>query len=195
MTEEAKTTDDPQQKQAGHKQNEAQNGSTAPENTSVTLASEEVDDLRKRAGERDEYLNLLQRTQADFQNYQKRVQRDREEERKYYAGAMISDFLPVLDNLERALAAAEKVGETGPLVQGVKMVLTQFLELLKKHGVSPIIAEGQPFDPNLHEALTHQPSAEHPPNTVTHVVTTGYKIHDRVLRPAQVVVSSAPPEQ
>ncbi len=159
----------------------------------VSIATDELAALRQRASERDEFLNLLQRTQADFQNYLKRSQREREQERQFFAGGMIRDLLPVLDNLERALAEAKRVGETGPLVQGVNLVLRQFLDLLQRHGVTRIAAEGEPFDPNLHEALTQQPSAEHPTNTVLHVAEAGYKMNDRVLRPAKVVVSAGPP--
>lgn len=156
----------------------------------VTIAAGELEDLRKRAAEREEYLDLARRTQAEFQNYQRRAARERDQERQYFASGFTLDLLPVLDNLERATAAAKDAGETGPLVQGVNLVLTQFLEMLKKYGVTPIDAQGKPFDPNLHEALTQQPSRDHPPNTVLHVVERGFMIHERVLRPAKVVVSA-----
>jgi molecular chaperone GrpE len=146
--------------------------------------------LKERAAERDQYLDLLQRTQADFENYQKRNQKEREQERRYLSGALVLDWLPVLDNLERALEAANKVGETGPLVQGVNMVRKQFLDLLKRYHVTRIEALGKPFDPNLHQALTQQPAAEQPPNTVIQVIEPGYLNHDRVLRPAKVIVSA-----
>jgi molecular chaperone GrpE len=160
--------------------------------TTTTVSASELETLRKQASERDEFLDLARRTQAEFQNYQKRSARERDQERQYFASGFVRDLLPVLDNLERATAAAKTAGETGPLVQGVQMVLTQFRELLTKYGVTPIEAEGKPFDHNLHEALTEQPSKDHPPNTVIHVEERGYMIGDRVLRPAKVVVSSAP---
>jgi molecular chaperone GrpE len=191
MNEKTKTqqpgaTGEPAKDQAG-------NGATSQQTQSPKLAPAELEDMRKRAAERDEYLDLARRTQAEFQNYQKRAQRERDQERQYFAAGYVRDLLPVLDNLERATAAAKKAGETGPLVQGVHMVLNQFVELLKKYGVTPIEAEGKPFDHNLHEALVEQPSKDHPPNTVIHVEERGYMIGDRVLRPAKVVVSSAPP--
>ncbi|MGE0529610.1 MAG: nucleotide exchange factor GrpE [Bdellovibrionales bacterium] len=158
----------------------------------VPISSVELEALKKQAGEREEYLDLARRTQAEFQNYQKRNQREREQERQFLAGSLMRDLLPVLDNLERALNAAQKEGEQSPLVQGVGMVQTQFLDLLKRNGVSPIEAVGQPFDPKLHEALVQQPSPDHPPNTVIQVVENGYQIFDRVLRPAKVIVSSGP---
>ena len=107
------------------------------------------------------------------------------------SGQFILDILPVLDNLERATAAAKQAGEKGPLVQGVGLVQQQFFDLLKRYGVKRIEAEGQPFDANRHQALTQMPTADKPPNTVMHVAEHGYLHHDRVLRPAKVVVSQA----
>ncbi len=149
----------------------------------------ELEQLRKRAAE---YLDLAQRTRAEFENYQKRVQRDRDQERKYAFGPIAADLLPIIDNLDRALEAARKVGEQGPLVQGVAMVQVQFLDLLKRHGVTPIEALGQPFDPHLHQALMQQPTADAAPNTVVQVIEKGFMNQDRVLRPAKVVVSTKP---
>jgi molecular chaperone GrpE len=132
----------------------------------------------------------LQRTRADFENYQKRNRRERDEERKFFHEDLARDLLPVLDNLDRATAAARQAGETGPLVQGVGMVLDQLLDLLRRHGITPIRAEGLPFDPNVHQAVMQEPDAKVPANTVTRVLEQGFLIHDRVLRPARVVVSS-----
>jgi molecular chaperone GrpE len=151
----------------------------------------DLETLRARAEERDQFLDLLKRTQADFENYQKRNQREREQERRFAQLPLALDLLPVLDNLERAIAAARQANETGPLVQGVNMVHAQFLDLLKRHHVTPIEAEGKPFDPNLHQAVMQQPaSPQHPANTVIKAVEHGYMIHDRVLRPARVIVAA-----
>ena len=122
------------------------------------------------------------------ENYQKRAQRDLAQERRYAHGPLAHDLLPIFDNFERALAAARQAGETGPLVQGVTMVQSQILDILKRHGITRIEALGQPFDPNLHEAVSQQPSNEKP-NTVLQVLENGFMIHDRVLRPARVIVS------
>jgi len=165
---------------------------TTPETTADGQeAVTNLEELRGKAAERDQFKDLAQRTRAEFENYQKRNQRDREQERQYMAGQFVLDMLPILDNLERATAAATQAGETGPLVQGVGMVQQQFLDVLKRHGVSRIDAEGKPFEPNLHQALVQQPSMERKPNTVLQVVEHGYMHHDRVLRPAKVVVSKA----
>jgi molecular chaperone GrpE len=169
---------------------------TAPEQPQTGTNGQEsiienVEELRKKAAERDQFLDLAQRTRADFENYQKRNRRERDEERQYMVGEFVRDILPILDNLERATAAAKQAGEKGPLVQGVAMVHQQFLDFLKRHGVTQIQAEGQPFDANRHQALVQHPTAEKPPNTVLQVAEQGYMLHDRVLRPAKVVVAQA----
>jgi molecular chaperone GrpE len=166
-------------------QNQSQDQSTA----GPPGVQEDLETLRLRAEERDKFLELLQRTQADFENYQKRNRRELELERKYALTPLARDLLPVLDNLERALAYAN-AGDS--LAQGVRMVRSQLLDILRRHHIVPIAAEGQPFDPNQHEALLHEPSGEHPPGTVIRVLEPGYVYHDRVLRPAKVAVSRAP---
>lgn len=148
--------------------------------------------LQTAEQKRDEYLDLAQRTRADFENYQKRMQRDLAQERRYAQVPLATDLLPAIDNLERATVAAEQAGEKGPLVQGVAMVLTQILDILRRHGITRIEAMGQAFDPNLHQAVMQQPSQEHPAMTVLQVLEPGYMIHERVLRPARVIVSKTP---
>jgi molecular chaperone GrpE len=172
----------------------------APEETAEAGAKvlADLEDLRKRLQtaeqDRDKYLDLAARTKADFENYQKRMQRDLATERRYAQKPLAADLLAAVDNLERATAAAEKVGEKGPLVQGVAMVHAQLLDVLRRHGVTRIEAQGQPFDPNLHQAVMQQPTKEHPPMTVVQVLEPGYMIHEQVLRPARVAVSAAPPD-
>src|SRR5438093_4538006 len=132
----------------------------------TTIATEELEKLQKLAAERDQYLDLAARTRAEFENYQKRMQREREMDRKYAFGPLAESLLPILDNLDRAVLAAKQAGETGPLVQGVAMVQGQFLELLKRHGITRIDVEGRPFDPNLHQAVMQKPAEDVAPNTV-----------------------------
>jgi molecular chaperone GrpE len=171
----------------------AQTGALADPNNLADL-----DALRSRAEaaekERDEYLGMAQRARADFENYQKRSSRDLAVERRYAQTPLAGDLLPALDNLDRAVAAAQKAGEKGPLVQGVAMVQSQLLDVLRRHGVTRIDAQGKAFDPNLHQAVLQQPSGDVPPGTVVQVLEPGYLIHDRVLRPARVAVSTAPAE-
>ena len=158
------------------------------------ILANEADDLaarlQKAEAERDEFMALAKEKQAEFENYQKRFQRDLATERRFAQTPLASDLLPVLDNLERAIAAANKDGAGGPLAQGVSMVQTQLLDALKRHGVTRMDAQGKQFDPNLHQAVQQQPSAEHPPQTVLQVLEPGYLLHERVLRPARVIVST-----
>ncbi len=145
--------------------------------------------LAERDANRDSWL----RTQAELENYRKRVQREADETRQYQAMNLSRDLIPVLDNLRRALAAAEKAPNVEELVRGVQMVERQFEDALGRHGVKPIEAIGKPFDPNLHQALQQLPSAEHPPMTVLNELERGYILKDRVVRPSSVIVSQAPP--
>jgi molecular chaperone GrpE len=148
---------------------------------------------RLAASERqlEDTVALLKQTQAEFENYQKRAARERESERKHAIAPLARDLLPALDNLQRAMDAAKQVGESGPLVQGVAATQAQIVQILGRHGITPIEALDQPFDPNRHEAVMQKPSADHPPGTVVQVLQSGFMIHDRVLRPASVVVSAA----
>jgi len=148
--------------------------------------------LQTAEQERDQFRDLYQRARADFDNYQKRSQREQAQERRFAHGSLALDLLPVIDNFDRATAAAKQAGETGPLLQGVAMVQAMLLDLLRRHGITPIEATGQPFDPNLHQAVMQQPTTEQQPGTVMQVLEKGFMIHDRVLRPARVVVSAAP---
>jgi molecular chaperone GrpE len=156
----------------------------------VSIDAAELETLRKQAAERAQYLDLLQRARAEFENYQKRNQRERDQERRYFQGALILELLPVFDNLDRATAAAQQAGEKGPLADGVLMVQSQFLELLKRNNITRIDALGKPFDPNLHQAVMQRPTDEAEPNTVLQVLEQGFMNQDRVLRPAKVIVSA-----
>ncbi len=169
---------------------ETMDNGTSAEVGAAGIDAAELDKLRKLATERDQYLDMAQRTRAEFENYQKRNQKDRELERRYALTPLVLDILPVLDNLDRALQAAQQAGETGALVQGVAMVQSQFLEQLKRHGISRIDALGKEFDPNLHQAVMQQPTADYAPGTVMQVLEQGFMNQDRVLRPAKVIVSS-----
>jgi molecular chaperone GrpE len=174
---------------------------TTPRNTgegdgTAAAVEHDLEALQTRIADaeqkRDEYLDLLQRTRADFENYQKRALRETVQERKYAHGGLASDLLPALDNLDRATAAAKQVGDKSSLAQGVSLVLSQLLDILRRHGITPIDALGKPFDPNEHEAVMQQPSTSVPPGSVLQVLEQGFMIHDRVLRPAKVIVSTAP---
>jgi molecular chaperone GrpE len=140
--------------------------------------------------QRDEYLELLQRTRADFENYQKRTQRALAQERREALAAFARELLPVLDNLQRALDAALEQADEGPLSRGVALVRSQMLDVLGRSGIFPIEAMGRPFDPHFHESLGQQPRSDVAPDTVIEVLEPGYRFHDRVLRPARVIVAA-----
>jgi molecular chaperone GrpE len=141
--------------------------------------------------ERDKYLDLAQRTQADFENYRKRAARDAATAGERAKAGLVRELLPVLDNLERALATASDVdGDSSPVVEGVRLVRADLVGVLERTGVESFDPSGEPFDPTLHEALSTRPAPEgvHP-GVVTDVVEKGYRLNDTVLRPARVIVS------
>jgi molecular chaperone GrpE len=171
----------------------------ADQNTNNATTEAPVDDvaalkekLQTAEQEREKYHDLAVRAQADFENYQKRFQRDLAQERRFAQLPLAADLLGPLDNLERAIAAAQQAGEKGPLAAGIGMVQSQFLDVLRRHGITRMEAQGAAFDPNLHQAVMQQPSKDYKPFTVLQVLEPGYMIHDRVLRPARVIVSTAP---
>jgi molecular chaperone GrpE len=179
---------------------------TVPEQGTVpdeeTLAEEPrvpekgtVPDLEQRleavTAERDEYVDHLKRVAAEFENYRKRTARDQADFAARANERLVKELLPVLDDLGRALEAAEQ-HEEAKLEEGVRLVHRQLAELLRKEGLAEIETDGR-FDPHVHEALLTQPS-EAPEGSVIDVVQKGYRLGERVLRPARVVVAAAPPE-
>ncbi|MBX5468435.1 MAG: nucleotide exchange factor GrpE [Thermoleophilaceae bacterium] len=147
------------------------------------------DELTRLRRERDEYLALAQRTQADFENYRKRAAKDAAGAGERAKAGLVRELLPVLDNLERALASADAPDES--LAEGVKLVHAELVAVLQRSGVEAFDPTGESFDPTLHEALTTRPADDGAhPGTVVQVVEKGYKLNDTVLRPARVVVSS-----
>jgi molecular chaperone GrpE len=150
------------------------------------------DELAAVTAERDEYLDLLQRVQADFENYRKRAARDQERLVAHAHERLVRELLPVLDGLERALAAAER-HEEATLVEGVTLVQKALRQALAKEGLAEISTDGA-FDPHVHEALLTQPSTEAEPGSVLEVVQRGYRLGDKVVRPARVIVASEPSE-
>lgn len=160
------------------------------EEASITLA----EDLEAARREAKESYDRLLRVGAEFENYKKRASREVEEFRKYANEQLLRELLPVIDNLERALAVcdAEADGAAG-IRQGVELTLKDMYKLLERFFVRPVEAEGKPFDPAFHEAMMQEPTDEVPENTVVRSLQKGYTIHDRLLRPAMVVVAKASP--
>ncbi|MEK6674168.1 MAG: nucleotide exchange factor GrpE [Planctomycetota bacterium] len=132
------------------------------------------------------------RARADFQNLQRRSANERSEAIRFANAELIRSLLGVVDDLERTLSAAENDKNAGVLIAGVRLARDSFLKALRDNGLEPIDALHQPFDPELHNALMQQPTAEHPAGTVLQEVSRGYRLKERVLRPSTVIVASAP---
>jgi molecular chaperone GrpE len=140
----------------------------------------------------DRFRDLAMRSQADFENYKKRSAREKEAAIKYANTSLLEKLVPIIDNFELGLAAAKSEGEESPIYSGMNLVLKQLNDFMIDNGVEPIEAVGQTFDPNLHEAIAHEPSREFPEGTVVRQSRRGYRFKDRLLRPSSVVVSSGP---
>lgn len=157
-------------------------GSVESDSVSDVL-TEEIADLKEQ----------VLRAQADTQNTRRRAEQDIEKARKFALEKLVGDLLPVADNLERAIAAGDTENETQKAVlEGVALTLKSLLDTLKKYKVEMINPEGEPFDPQLHQAMTMVPNPDVEPNTVIDVFQKGYTLNGRLVRPAMVVVSSAP---
>lgn len=148
------------------------------------------DDLDKAQRQIADYKLLI----ADFENARKRLAADHDRQRKYAHEPLARDLLAALDNLDRAVEAARAAGDTGPLVQGVSATASMFLDVLKRHGVVRMdVGPGTAFDPNKHQAVAQEPTNDYAPGAVARVLQHGFTLHDRVLRPAAVVVAAEPP--
>ena len=170
------------------------NATLAQDSAESANATSELETIRTElASTQDRVLRIS----AELDNYRKRVQREIQDERRYATMPLMREILPVLDNLKRAIDSASPSKQTSDpspemsaLLEGVSMVFQQLEGVLAKQGCVRIEAMGQPFDPNIHDAILQQPSADVEPNTVIFETQTGYKLHDRVVRPSQVIVAS-----
>jgi molecular chaperone GrpE len=147
--------------------------------------------LQAALAERDQFKEKWTRALADHDNYRRRIQREMEEDRKYAALPLLKSLLPAFDGLDRTIFAATQTKNADELIQGVQLTVKQLETALNGFGAKTIAALGQPFDPNLHEAISQMPSVEHPPMTVLQDVERGYMLHDRIVRPSKVIVSKA----
>ena len=155
-------------------------------------AFEEVEALR---AERDDYKERFMRALADAENSRKRADRDRREAENYGGSRLARDLLPVYDNMQRALTAAKESEEKAPesLLEGIELTMRELINVFKKHGIEPISPEvGDKFDPKMHEAMFEAPLPGTKAGEIIQVSTKGFMLHDRLLRPAQVGVSSTP---
>lgn len=155
-----------------------------------TEAEQGADPMAGLQADLDRFRDLALRSQADFDNYKKRAAREKEEALKYANSSLLERLIAIVDNFELGLSAAKAEGEGSPIYSGMSMVLKQLTDFLAENGLQPIDAEGQKFDPNLHEAIAHEPSAAVPEGTIIRQTRRGYRLKDRLLRPSSVVVSS-----
>ena len=166
--------------------------SESPDTAEVAAPEEEKSVEEPAEPQSEEVKAQLIRMAADFENFKKRARKEKEDLRKFGNEHLVRDILPVLDNLERALAHVDS--DANPLVEGIKMVSKQFLQVMENYGVRPIDSTGKPFDPAIHDAMTQQPTADAAPGTVLQEFERGYTIHERLLRPARVIVAAAMPD-
>jgi molecular chaperone GrpE len=138
--------------------------------------------------EKEKFVRLY----AEFENFRKRAAKENEDAKRYGYEKVMREILPVLDGLEKALEHATQAEDKKAIIEGVELVLKQFLRAMENFGVQPLYAVGQPFDPNYHEAMGHHESEEHEPDTVVQEYRRGYTFHDRLLRPALVTVAKPP---
>ncbi len=156
---------------------------------------EQKNQLEEKEKEAKEYYDRLLRAAADLENFKKRAAKDKEEWTKFANEDLLKAILPVIDNLERAVNHAEKVVDTGVMIEGVRLTIKQILQTLDRFGLTPFESVGKPFDPAMHEAMIVVESDQHEPNHVVEEFQKGYLLNDRLLRPATVSVSKLPEKE
>jgi molecular chaperone GrpE len=174
-----------------------QSPSAGPMSSSATPVTgaeqgEAEDPMAGLQSDLDRFRDLALRSQADFENYKRRSAREKEEAIKYANSSLLERLVGIIDNFELGLAAAREAGEDSPIYSGMILIQKQLNDLLAENGLQPIEAKGKPFDPNLHEAIAHEPSDQFPEGIVLRQSRRGYRFKDRLLRAARVVVSSGP---
>jgi molecular chaperone GrpE len=174
-------------------ENEIDPGAAPGAAGSEELSAQQIAELKEAAGKSQQYYEQLLRTTADLDNYKKRAARERQDAIKFANESILEKLLPILDNFEMALAAANTPNTSAQSMQeGISMIQQQLKSALATAGLEEIDATGKPFDPNLHEAISQQETAETPEGHVTLQVRKGYKLRERLLRPASVIVAKKP---
>ena len=166
---------------------------TDEEMEEAPLTADEIANLKERAAKADEHWDRLLRQTADYENYKKRAVREKQDATKYANEALLQKLIPVVDNFEAALAAASSSSaSTESLQTGVNMIYVQLKSALADSGLEEIDATDQPFDPNFHEAVSQRESDDTPEGHVLQQLRKGYKLRDRLIRPATVIVAKKP---
>jgi len=158
------------------------------------VTAEDLNELKKRAAKADENWDQLLRATADFENFKKRVTREKQDAVKFGNEVLLQSLIPVLDNFDMAMAAAQNAGEASgqSLRAGIEMVYQQMRKALADAGLEEVEAAGKPFDPNLHEAISQVETTDVPEGQVVQQLRKGYKLRDRLMRPATVIVARHP---
>jgi len=163
-------------------------GTTEDDETDVSAETP----LEKVVNEANHWKELALRSAAELDNFRKRTAKERQDAVKYANGSLLESLLPVIDNFEFGLQAARAEGENSPVLMGMSMVQKQLVDFLRENGVEEIPAVGQKFDPNQHDAVSQQPTTDAPEGTILTQIRRGYRLRDRLLRPASVIVASVP---
>lgn len=161
--------------------------------TAAQQFEEQISELEKELAseqeEKEKYINRLQRLQADFSNYKKRIEKEKKRANQQATKELVEDLLPIIDNFERALNTSQDSKEVADVLTGVEMIYKQLVELLHKKGVEEIATVGEEFDPNLHEAAMTEESEEYESGVIIEEMQPGYKLDDLVIRPAMVKIA------
>src|SRR5438874_7037107 len=169
--------------------------SASPTSATVTDQIDTEDAMAGLQADLDRFRDLALRSQADFENYKKRYAREKEDAIKYANASLLERLVAIVDNFKLGLEAARGESEQSPIYSGMTLVLKQLNDFLAENGLQAIEAEGKKFDPNLHEAIAHEPNEQFSEGTVIRQTRRGYRFKDRLLRPSSVVVSSGPPQR
>jgi len=159
------------------------------EKEKVTIPAGELDDLRQKAAERDEYYNKWLKVLADYENTRKRIEREKSDHIKFANEDIIAQLFPIVDNFDMALVAMDKAEDKMAVMDGIQLVQKEFHRILEDNGAQKIKTENELFDPNLHEAVSVVETDDHPDGMIVEEVRAGYLLNGRLLRPAQVRVA------
>ena len=187
--EETLASGEPEAPVAPAVEDSGETGASAPVEDHEAKLERDLEELSAKARKADEYLELAQRTKADFENYRKRAARDAAAAQERGVVKLVRELLPAVDNLDRALAAAAGGGNGDELASGIKLVHDELIAALRRAGVELFSPEGERFDPEQHEAVAQQPVDGAEPGTVVEVYQQGCRLGDAVIRPARVVVA------
>ena len=159
------------------------------ENIAVEIPKKELEELKKKAEERDEYYNKWLNVHAEYENTRKRIEKEKLDHMMFSNENLIAQLFPIVDNFDMAFAAMETAEDKKAVMEGIKLVQKEFHRILEENGVEKIKTEGQLFDPNVHDAIFSVEADDKPEGTILEEVRAGYLLNNRLLRPAQVKVS------